>query len=58
MQPTWNIGMVETGNPPRRGGTEHRGAGAKNTGKMGYGKMGECCNGKIHLDKEVKDTHK
>ncbi len=24
--------MMETGNPPRRGGTEHREAGAKNTG--------------------------
>jgi hypothetical protein len=26
--------MVETGNPPRRGGTEHREAGAKNTGML------------------------
>ncbi len=26
--------MMETGNPPRRGGTEHREAGAKNIGKL------------------------
>jgi hypothetical protein len=37
--------MLETGNPPRRGGTEHRGAGAKNTGIMKYWVMEEWYSG-------------
>jgi len=27
-----------------------------NDGTMGTGKMGECCNGKIHLDEKVKNA--
>ena len=50
--------MLETGNPPRRGGTEHRGASAKNNGMMGYEEMVKWGIGKIHIDKEVQDIYK